>query len=118
MNGKLFEGFRHLEWVNLESNECINQRFNTSEEFKRLSRTVTENCGFEESKYVINLNCGRVLHVLNTTNRIIGGTEADRGEFPFLVALLLESLQQFFCGGNLITSKHVLTGKWLRNSQL
>jgi hypothetical protein len=42
---------------------------------------------------------------------IVKGDEVKRGEFPFLVALLRLSDQKFFCGANLITQKHALTGK-------
>ena len=46
--------------------------------------------------------------------RIIGGEPADFGEYPFMVALLLEPAQgtdfdKQFCGGSLIASRWVLT---------
>lgn len=53
---------------------------------------------------------------------IFGGTEADRGEFPYMVALGYEISEeddeeesnstygvQYNCGGTLISSQHVLT---------
>ncbi|XP_034234029.1 uncharacterized protein LOC117641042 [Thrips palmi] len=39
--------------------------------------------------------------------RIVGGQDAARGEFPWQVALLLDHL--FFCGGSLINHEFVLT---------
>ncbi|XP_046675171.1 trypsin-like [Homalodisca vitripennis] len=39
--------------------------------------------------------------------RIVGGTEADAQEFPWIV--LLSNRGKFYCGGTLITAKHVLT---------
>lgn len=38
------------------------------------------------------------------------GTRTDRGEWPFLAALYYVEEYTFFCGGTLITYKHVLTG--------
>ena len=48
------------------------------------------------------------------TPRIIGGVPADFGEYPFMVALLLESREgtdfdKQYCGGSLIASRWVLT---------
>ena len=48
------------------------------------------------------------------TPRIIGGTPADFGEYPFMVALLFEPIagndyQKQYCGGSLIASRWVLT---------
>ena len=40
-------------------------------------------------------------------DRIIGGTTTDPHQYPFQVALMY--LDYFFCGGALITRKHVLT---------
>ena len=40
-------------------------------------------------------------------DRIIGGTTANPHQYPFQVALMY--LDYFFCGGALITMKHVLT---------
>lgn len=48
-----------------------------------------------------------------TAERIIRGKETVQGQYPFLAALfeLVESQRRFFCGGTLISSNHVLTGK-------
>lgn len=41
---------------------------------------------------------------------VIGGNRTDRGQWPFLVALRHIIENKFFCGGSLISSKHVITG--------
>lgn len=41
-------------------------------------------------------------------SRIVGGKPADKGEWPWMAALLREGEDQF-CGGVLITDQHVLT---------
>lgn len=50
---------------------------------------------------------------------IVNGIEARQGEFPFLVALYKLEDDEFFCAGNLITRRHVLSGKleqrWLKH---
>jgi len=43
------------------------------------------------------------------TSKIVGGKPADKHEYPWMVALLLKSGKEPFCGGSLITVKHVLT---------
>jgi len=45
--------------------------------------------------------------LLDDKNRIVGGTEARRGDWPFQVALLNNNRQ--FCGGSLIDDTHILT---------
>lgn len=43
---------------------------------------------------------------------IIGGDEIRRGQWPFMVALIHQNppiKDQFFCGGNVITTSHILT---------
>lgn len=42
---------------------------------------------------------------------IVNGEEAKRGEYPFLVALYKAQEDKFFCAGNLITRRHVLSGE-------
>jgi len=44
---------------------------------------------------------------VDSKNRIVGGTEARRGDWPFQVALLNNGRQ--FCGGSLIDDVHILT---------
>ena len=41
--------------------------------------------------------------------RIIGGEEVIGNEFPWQVALVKKGLYKPFCGGSLISDKHVLT---------
>lgn len=45
--------------------------------------------------------------------KIIGGTEARVGQFPYMVALILglPNYGQSFCGGSIISPNFVLTGK-------
>lgn len=43
----------------------------------------------------------------------IHGSSTRRGQFPFLCALYSLEENQVFCGGTLITTKHVLTGSLL-----
>jgi secreted trypsin-like serine protease len=40
-------------------------------------------------------------------NRITGGSVASRGQFPWQVALIIDSA--YFCGGSLISDRWVLT---------
>lgn len=46
----------------------------------------------------------------NLSTRIGGGEEVDRGQWPFIVALYLAKESRYFCGGTLVTNKHILTG--------
>jgi secreted trypsin-like serine protease len=42
--------------------------------------------------------------------RIIGGNAARAGQFPFAAAISVQTANsKFFCGGSLLTQKHVLT---------
>ncbi len=52
--------------------------------------------------------CGRV----NISRPVIrDGNPSLRGEWPFIAALYKVNGSKFFCGGTIITNKHVLTGK-------
>lgn len=57
--------------------------------------------------------CGRpvVQPVLQPEERILGGTEAVPGSWPWHAELLLPPIlpQRYFCGGALIDSRHILT---------
>jgi len=53
------------------------------------------------------INCGTTNF---TAGLITKGTAAARGEWPFLAALFYAEEKLFFCGGSLISAKHVLTG--------
>lgn len=101
MGGRLFDGLPNLKQVNLLSNECISQRFTESLQLKDVRKIVSQKCSPEDQCGVVQVTGGFV----------VGGKEVKRGHWPFLVALLLLKNDAFFCGGNLISSKHVLSGK-------
>jgi secreted trypsin-like serine protease len=42
---------------------------------------------------------------------IYGGEEVKRGDWPWTVAFVHKTKNTFFCGGNLVSSKHVLSSK-------
>lgn len=48
---------------------------------------------------------------IDRSTRIIGGSEARVGQFPYMVALILglPDFGQSFCGGSIISSQFVLT---------
>ncbi|XP_054265999.1 trypsin-1-like [Macrosteles quadrilineatus] len=56
---------------------------------------------------VVNNSCDCVCGQYGRKMRIVGGEEAESHEFPWIV--LLSYRDKFYCGGTLITSKHVLT---------
>lgn len=91
-------------------NVCINKDVDGFQEVHRLLPELTAKCGFYEKpsgdSNLLDNNCGRVSY---TSSFIIGGNEVVRKKWPFLVALILASNGKYFCGGNLISSKHVLT---------
>lgn len=43
--------------------------------------------------------------------RILGGEEALKNQWPFIAALLKVEDSSYFCGGTIVTNKHVLTSK-------
>lgn len=47
--------------------------------------------------------------VPNRVTRIVGGHETQVNEYPWMVMLVTPSTDFNFCGGSLITSRHVLT---------
>lgn len=51
--------------------------------------------------------CGTV-HLLREL--VLGGNEVLRGEWPFIAALYYTKKHNYFCGGTIISNKHVLTG--------
>lgn len=111
MSGRLFENLPLLDLVETTGNPCISERFDGGAEIKRLSKEVTQRCAFSDTNEVafeklFDLRCGTVPYA---TGFIIGGSEAKRGQWPFMVALIIRPRNQFFCGGTLITNKHVLS---------
>lgn len=114
MNAKLFEGLPKLHTVWLLNNICINERFgqNTTAYFpyenkklKELAKEVDDHCSYIETKFT---ECGTTSY---SVGHIVGGAEAKPGQWPFMAALVMRSTKQFFCGGNLISRRHVLTGE-------
>lgn len=54
------------------------------------------------------VNCGEV----NLARPlIIAGSDSVRGEWPFAAALYRVDDGAYFCGGTVISHKHILTGK-------
>ncbi|KAL4099484.1 hypothetical protein PRIC1_007288 [Phytophthora ramorum] len=45
----------------------------------------------------------------NQESRIYGGSEADLGQYPFIVSLRFEPDGKTFCGGTLVASQYILT---------
>lgn len=52
-------------------------------------------------------SCGRADR---PTGLIIGGTQVNRGKWPWLVALFKANDSKFLCGGTLISNKHIVSG--------
>lgn len=102
MSGRTFDHLQTLEIVSLCSNLCINESFDGKN--KSIVEAVEEKCGYPE----INLECGKSDSLHGAVQR---GKLAKRGQWPFLVALKKHDGNEFFCGGNLITSRHVMTGE-------
>jgi secreted trypsin-like serine protease len=51
--------------------------------------------------------CG--LGTVGRQQKIVGGTEASRGEFPFIVSLRHSAKDRHFCGGAILDRTHILT---------
>lgn len=47
---------------------------------------------------------------MDSVDRIMLGTVTSKGDWPFLAALFYGNEQNFFCGGTIISVRHVLTG--------
>ena len=56
---------------------------------------------------VCMVGCGRIAPSVSVT-KIVGGKEADPQEWPWAAALLRTG-DSHFCGGTLISDRHVLT---------
>lgn len=61
-----------------------------------------------QSVQPINLECGSVTK--SNTPLVLNGEQARRGDWPFIAALYLKP-DKFYCGGTVISTKHVLTGR-------
>ena len=56
-----------------------------------------------QNKFLIPV-CGRP-----TVAGIISGREAQPGQWPWMASLLLKDDLEHFCGGVLVTDRHILT---------
>lgn len=109
MDGQSLQPLKRLGAVYLHRNVCIDEDFLDATAIATMPETVTNKCGLsKDSGNFLNLECGKVSFSVGLA---IGGRETERGQWPFLVALFNFEENQFFCGGNLISSKNVLTGK-------
>lgn len=111
MNSRVFEVLPVLNTVNLTNNQCIDEFFEGPEDMTILPKVVTEGCVFTETdglkfNKLFNITCG---NIFLTDGLIHGGTKTKHGQWPFLAGLLKKSSGKFFCGGSVITNKHVLT---------
>lgn len=48
------------------------------------------------------------------SSRIVNGDAAWKNEWPWLVAFVKIPEEKFFCGGSLVSRKHILSGEWRR----
>ena len=55
-------------------------------------------------------NCG---HKFSGVGYIVGGSKALPNAWPWLTVLLYKPKNKFFCGGSLISEKHVISGEKL-----
>lgn len=62
-------------------------------------------CFFVNHTFVVITGCGALSKQLT---RIVGGQPADKGEWPWMAALLRDSDDQY-CGGVLVTDQHILS---------
>lgn len=106
MNENCFAPLLNIKYVELKNNFCIDESFGGSYSkslpFSELPKLMSKNCQFSYDS-----ECGkaRTIHGL-----VVGGVLVERGEWPFLVSLQHIESKSHFCGGSLITEKHVVTG--------
>lgn len=114
MNSKLFEGLNNLNKISLKNNICIDENLVDMSAFLE---NVNQKCSFDESQAegemtsgltetLFDIDCGVVSY---RKGFVKSGRDTKHGQWPFLVALVLTLNGNFFCGGSLISSKHVLT---------
>lgn len=111
INGRTFDQSPLLRVIDLKENVCIDDELHGDQTIKDFSREVIRKCAFTETgerefEKVFDIECGVGL---GGSGFVVGGNETKRGQWPFMAALLLESTNQFFCGGSIITTSHVLT---------
>lgn len=114
LNTDAFSTLKVLAELWLDDNECIDDSMATdafdSEVTQQMMQIIEKNCSFsEQPEPLFNFKCGETFCEGGVCNRIVGGSKMKRGEWPFLVALYHVGRESFFCGGTLITSKHVVT---------
>uniref|UniRef100_A0A0K8RJ55 Putative serine protease n=1 Tax=Ixodes ricinus TaxID=34613 RepID=A0A0K8RJ55_IXORI len=63
----------------------------------------------EEGLARYNRSCGRRQKTVGVSERIVNGTEAKHGDWPWVVGLYNKSSSTHFCGGVLISERTVLT---------
>lgn len=51
-------------------------------------------------------------------SKIVGGSAAEKNEWPWMAAILRHGYHRAFCGGVLITNLHILTGIRLFSKKL
>lgn len=104
----IFEPLKDLRKAYFVNNVCIDTWGLNQDQLDGVERVIAMKCQKMQSVYerTRDLHCA-------TANSYVGfvirGNHVNRGEFPFLVALVNVPDFKFFCGGSLITSKHVLT---------
>lgn len=111
INGRTFDQMPLLLVIDLQSNVCINDELKDGQTIKDFTREIIQKCAFTETgerefEKVFDIECGVGL---GGSGFVVGGNETKRGQWPFMAALLLESTNQFFCGGSIITKSHVLS---------
>lgn len=124
MSPRVFQNLKSLTYVDLYSNVCVNRGFAFPEEYQELMEHLKEICssmqldgrlGDDYSKIQLNVDCAKTVSMRvisddkSISMRVLFGTEVIPGEYPFIVALHDDLTQNFFCGGVLITAKHVVT---------
>lgn len=60
---------------------------------------------------MIKSTCGKRLSAVGT---VFGGKEVQKSDWPWLVAFINRQTDIFFCAGNLISNKHVLSGELIK----
>lgn len=90
---------------------CIDDQLKDGQAVKDFTREIIQKCAFTETgerefEKVFDIECGVGF---GGSGYVVGGNETKRGQWPFMAALLLESTNQFFCGGSIITTTHVLS---------
>lgn len=108
MTPRVFLNLKALTYADLYGNLCVNRGYVFPEEYQELMEHLKELCSPPIctllEKMELNVNCANSIIV-----RVQSGTETFPAEYPFIAALYDDSTQTFFCGGVLVTAKHVVT---------